>query len=327
MNKQRKIIGGIIVLLVLIFTIATPVASVEVLGEDEFFNYKSDELIVRYFNLQIENKEEVRKRSDTPIKSGDAILITTPGNKNILIDSGINYTGEQLNTYLNKIGINKLDYAFATHPHWDHIGGYLTIFNTIEIEQLYHANIPNNSGTYSDYLSLLKRNNIPNEYVEAGDQIEVEESLVIDVLNPPAGTGPETLPSGEEISTTQINNESLVLKLSYQDTEFLFIGDLYKEREKELVKEYGDELGDINFLHAGHHGEETSSSFDLIEAVLPEVVVMSRDELASISNYNKFRSYGAEVFVTGLNGHILLKTSGDKIDVMVEEEIDSEYLK
>ena len=324
---NKRVFKVLAIFIVFVFLFSFNIVHAEnILTEEEFFQYESENLIIRYFNLQIENKEEIQRDSDTPIKSGDAILITTPEGQNILIDSGINYTGENLNQYLNEIGVEKLDYAFATHPHWDHIGGFLTLFNTIEIDQLYHVNVPNDTSTYAEYLELIERNNIENEYIEAGNTLEIEKDIKFEVLNPPAGTSPENLPPAEDISTRQINNESLVMNFSFNDISFLIIGDIYRDREVDLTEIYDNDELEANILHAPHHGEETGSSFELIEAVNPDYTVISRDELASISIFNRYRSYDIEVFVTGLNGHILLESDGYDINIFTEEVIDSPFL-
>ncbi len=324
---NKRVFKVLAIFIVFVFLFSFNIVHAEnILTEEEFFQYESENLIIRYFNLQIENKEEIQRDSDTPIKSGDAILITTPEGQNILIDSGINYTGENLNQYLNEIGVEKLDYAFATHPHWDHVGGFLTLFNTIEIDKLYHVNVPNDTSTYAEYLELIERNNIDNEYIEAGNTLEVEQDIKFEVLNPPAGTSPDNLPLAEDISTRQINNESLVMNFSFNDISFLITGDIYRDREVDLTEIYDNDELEANILHAPHHGEETGSSFELIEAVNPDYTVISRDELASISIFNRYRSYDIEVFVTGLNGHVLLESDGENIDIFTEEIIDSPAL-
>ncbi len=324
---NKRVFKVLAIFIVFVFLFSFNIVHAEnILTEEEFFQYESENLIIRYFNLQIENKEEIQRDSDTPIKSGDAILITTPEGQNILIDSGINYTGENLNQYLNEIGVEKLDYAFATHPHWDHVGGFLTLFNTIEIDKLYHVNVPNDTSTYAEYLELIERNNIDNEYIEAGNTLEVEQDIKFEVLNPPAGTSPDNLPLAEDISTRQINNESLVMNFSFNDISFLITGDIYRDREVDLTEIYDNDELEANILHAPHHGEETGSSFELIEAVNPDYTVISRDELASILIFNRYRSYDIEVFVTGLNGHVLLESDGENIDIFTEEIIDSPAL-
>ena len=266
----------------------------------------------------------MRKRHDTPIKSGDAILITTPDDENILIDAGMPQLGKQLDQLLDKSGVEQIDYAFATHPHWDHIGGFLTLFNTREIGEFYHVNVLNNSSTYHDYLSLIDSQDIEAEYIEAGDYFVLGD-LLLEVLHPPRGTKPDDLPPAEEISTARINNLSQVIRAEYQNNSFLFTGDIYRDAERELIDRYNAEYLNVNAVQAPHHGEETSSSFEFIEAVKPEITLISRDGLASISIYNRYLAYGSEVYVTGLNGHIIVESDGDQINVITEETYEPTF--
>ncbi len=285
----------------------------------------SGRLTIRYFNLVIENKEELQRQTDRTIKPGDAILVTTPDGKTILIDSGLTYLGDQLLGLLKQLRVERLDYAFATHPHWDHIGGFLTLFPNLEIGKMYHVNVPNDTDTLRQFLQGLEDYGIPNRFVEAGDELQLGDHVQITVLNPPAGTSPETLKAAENISTARINNLSLVMRLDYGKTSALFTGDIYRAQERYLAAEYPEEM-EAHVLHAPHHGEETGSSFELIEAVMPEVTVISRDDLSSIAIYNRYRAYDSEVYVTGMNGHILIALDGESVNVIVEEDIDSPFL-
>ncbi len=285
-----------------------------------------NKLTIRFFNLQFseEEKAELREQHDTPIKSGDAILITTPDDENILIDAGMPQLVEQLDRLLDKSGVDRIDYAFATHPHWDHIGGFLTLFNTREIGEFYHVNVPNNTSTYNDYLSLIDSQDIAAKYIEAGDYFVLGD-LLLEVLHPPQGTNPDDLPSADEISTTRINNLSLVIRAEYQNNSFLFTGDIYREAERELLANYDAEYLNVNVVQAPHHGEETSSSFEFIEAVKPEITLISRDELASISIFNRYLGYGSDVYVTGLNGHVIVESDGDEISVTPEKTYEPTF--
>ncbi len=295
--------------------------------EAAFFDTSEDSghLTIRYFNLVVENKEELQRHTDRTIKPGDAILVTTPDGRQILIDSGLTYVGDQLLKFLQQLGVDRLDYAFATHPHWDHIGGFLTLFPNIPIGKMYHVNVPNDTDTLRLFLQGLDDYAIPNRFLEAGDQLMLGDYVSASVLNPPAGTSPDTLESPENISTARINNLSLVMRLDYGETSALFTGDIYRAQERYLSAEYPEEMR-ANVLHAPHHGEETGSSFELIEAVMPEVTIISRDDLASIAIFNRYRAYDSDVYVTGMNGHILIRLDGESVQVVVEQEIDSPFL-
>jgi len=300
---------------------------IEVVDNDkELLQGNTDKLTIRFFNLKFSDseKEQLRQQHDTAIKSGDAILITTKRGKNILIDAGMPQLGEQLDQLLDLSGVDKLDYAFATHPHWDHIGGFLTLFQTREIKEFYHTNVPNDTSTYYDYLSLIDSEGINANYLEKGDELEIDD-LQLKILNPPKNTSPDNLPSAEEISTSRINNLSLVVRVQYKENDFLFTGDIYREAEREIIKTFEKDYLDVDLVQAPHHGEETSSSLDFIETVGPDKTIISRDELASMSIYNRYLSYNSEVYVTGLNGHVIIESDGNEIEITPEKEYEPEF--
>lgn len=312
MNVQRRKLVWII-----------SIALVLVLGQTIFMDASAPgKLTIRYFNLELQERDAILSVVDHDVKSGDAILITTPEGNHVLVDSGMPHVGPELKSRLEELGVDRLDYAIATHAHWDHIGGFLTIIGAIEIDQFFQVNVAHNSTNYLTLQDLLDRHKIDTAFLEAGYTFSIGENIVIEVLNPPAGTvedGP--------LTTSQINNLSLVMRLDYHDFSMLFTGDIYRHQENELVKEYGPEKLGVRVLDVPHHGEETSSSFDFIDAVMPEIVIISRDALASISIFNRYRSYDADVYVTGLNGDIVLETDGKDITVTIEQEHSSPFLR
>jgi competence protein ComEC len=263
-----------------------------------------DLLTVRYFDLPSDEK------------SGDAIFIRTPDGVTMMIDAGIPETGPYVDQYLDKLGIERLDYAVLTHPHYDHIGGFTTLLHTKEIGQIFTSVVPYNTNTYETVESLIEEKQIPREYLEEGDEWMLGSDVRVQVLNPPKGTTPESLP--ETIATPVINNHSIVLKLTYKDTSFLFPADIYKAAEAELVEKYG-ELLDADFLHAPHHGDETSNSGKFIDAVSPEIAVFSTNIFQSLRVEERYRDRGIEVYIPQLHGNILITSDGSELNVITEK--------
>lgn len=272
---------------------------------------ESDNLIIRYLDVNPEYMDE---------RSGDLILITTPDGQNILIDSLVPEFGPHIVTRLRELGIEKLDYAIASHPHIDHIGGFLTILNEIEVEHFFQINVPyTTSSIYRDLQTVLSQRNIPFSYLEEGDLFQIGE-LEFEVLNPPKGTSGETIPSAEVLRNARILNDlSLVMRLDYKDFSILFTGDIYIPREMELVVNFEDKLN-VDILDMPHHGETTSNSSMFIGAASPKYAMMSNDGIYSITTIDKYSSYGIEVFITGSNGEITIVTDGYEIDITTERE-------
>ncbi len=262
-------------------------------------------LTVRYFYM--EGKE----------KTGDSILIVTPDDKTMLIDAGLKEGGQQVVKYLKNMGIDRLDVILNTHPHIDHLGGFPTIIQNFEIGEAYMINHPYpSSNSYNNFISAMKRKKITPVYLEEGDSFQLGEHIHIDVLNPAKGELPDAIQSYE---ARAINQFSMVFKLTYEDTSFLFTGDIYVERERELVKKYGDLLK-ADMVHAPHHGSNTSSSSEFVQAVSAKVAVMSTNKFESMKNMNRYEAYGASVYSQQLHGNILIISDGKELEVVTEKD-------
>lgn len=270
------------------------------------------ELTVHFFHLEAPDRYE---------KTGESILITTPEGQTILIDAGKPMVGPLINDYLTELGIETIDYAMPSHPHSDHIGGYLTLFEEKEIKKVIEINLPHEeSKVYQEYHTLIQEKNLPVEYAEEGDVYEIEDDITLEILNPMKGLSPETYAFGT-LSPGIINDVSMVVKMTYQDNTFLFTGDIYSGVERNLIKKFGDDL-DVDVVVAPHHGLGTSNSIQFIEATDPEITVIPSNVLFDLNVVEAYEEQGSEVYISKYDGNILLKSDGKIIDVYLEEERD-----
>ncbi|MBP3950121.1 ComEC/Rec2 family competence protein [Bacillus suaedae] len=278
--------------------------SVEVIKND-LFDLTEDQgkLTIRYLYLDAEKK------------SGDAIVIKTPTGKVVLIDAGIVTTGLQVNDYLDRLQINKIDMAIATHPHYDHIGGYLTLLHEKTVDQLLMPNIDHTTDTYQQFSNLIQEKDVPTKFLYAGDQIILEEGIRIDVISPERKA--IALAKEQKLSTTEINNLAFVLKLTYNETTFLFTSDIYKKQE-DLLLQTKPNLLRADFLHAPHHGDHTSSSQAFINKVNPQFAVMSSNILQSKKVIKRYKQSDVNVFTTSRIGNVKIESDGVRIKVTPE---------
>lgn len=297
-----------VLLLVLSSTALTTAQSI-----NPFFDATQDpgRLSIRYFNLEL-------FENGLSEKSGDAILVTSPDGATMLIDAGITACGAHLDEYLNRLGITKINYAVATHPHIDHIGGYLTILNTKTVEQLFMVQIPHSTSTYQNFMSLIRRRSIPYKYLQAGDSFQLGAHVQVSILHPVLKPNPEVW--AKSLTVGEQNSYSMVLRIEYGNNVFLFCGDIYQNAEQEIVERYGSELLRADFMHAPHHGDAASSSLEFIQAVDPDVVVVSHHVFSPLSVYRRYRENGTLVFHTAIDGHILLTSDGNTLNVITERE-------
>jgi competence protein ComEC len=238
------------------------------------------------------------------VGQGDSTLMIFPNGKTMLIDASEPDKGSSILAVLEQMNVTRIHAIVATHPHADHIGGLISVMNRISVDKVIDSGQDYTTNTYFDYLDAIDRNKIPFSVVHDGDKIDLDQSVKIEVLNPP---NPLISKSDDNIS-----NNSVVLRMTYGNFSILFPGD---------VKEAGEEIlanKDLkaNVLLAAHHGSGHSNSMPFLSAVKPETVVIyaganNQYGFPSQKALNNFNSVGVKhLFRTDLDGSIILTTDG-----------------
>jgi len=243
------------------------------------------------------------------VGQGDSILVKYD-NKTMLIDAGEKDKGEVISAYLKNQDISTLDYVVATHPHSDHISGVVDILNSFKVEHFIDSGYPYTSKTYEDILTTIDKKNIPFETPKRGDKINFAPGIDVQVLNP-----------GNSYFTDDLNQNSIVLKITDGTVSFLLTGDAGIEAENEIMKAGYNVNADI--LKVGHHGSRTSSSASFINAVSPAVSVI---EVGAGNDYghshketlNRLQKV-SKVYRTDLDGTITITTDGSKYTVTTQK--------
>lgn len=244
------------------------------------------------------------------VGKADAIYIKS-NDKNILIDSGDTDTKDQVIQYLNNNKIQQFDLIIATHPHKDHIAGMDNIINTFSINRfimpkLSETIIPTTK-TYNSMINSLKDNNITVESPVAGNNFKIGE-INIDILGPIK-------------EYDNLNNNSVVVKLAYKNTSFLFVGDAEKEAETDLISSGANLKSTV--LKVGHHGSKTSTTQKFLNAVNPEYSVISvgpdSNNLPKDSIINRLKNNNIKTYRTDKSGTIIFTSDGDNINVFTEK--------
>jgi beta-lactamase superfamily II metal-dependent hydrolase len=241
------------------------------------------------------------------VDQGDSILLEFDG-KSMLVDAAENNQGEVIIAYLQNQGISTLDYAVATHPHSDHIGGMDEVLNNFQVEHFIDSGFPHTSRTYENMLTTIDQKDIPFEVAQAGQTIDFDPSVDVEVLNP-----------GNTYSD-DLNENSVVLKVTYGETSFLLMGDAGLESEENIMKAGYDVDSDI--LKVGHHASSSGSGAALISAVSPEVCVI---EVGAGNSYGHPHDEildrlqkASKVYRTDLDGTIIVTTDGSTYTVTTE---------
>ncbi|HSF50589.1 MAG TPA: ComEC/Rec2 family competence protein [Nitrososphaeraceae archaeon] len=244
------------------------------------------------------------------VGQGDSILIIFPNQKTMLIDGGERDQSDTILSLLTEYNIEKIDSVVATHPHADHIGGLLGIVQNIPIGKIYDSGQEHNTQTFENYLDLIESKRIPFSLARENNEIDDLDSKVdIKILNPP-----EPLFTG---TRNDINDNSIVLKLTYGNFSILLTGDIGEIPEERLVN--NTNIKDIDILKVPHHGSKYSSTKEFLYSVNPQIAVILVGEnnryghphLETLERLNNHESI-QHIFRTDIDGTIILITDGNQ---------------
>ena len=201
------------------------------------------------------------------VGQGDAALIRTPGG-DVLIDAGDNYSEDELKAYLDRYGVDDLAYVIFTHPDADHIGGADVVLENYDVKRVIRTSREADSKTYRTMVSLIEAEGAEDICANIGEVFMLGEvkMTILAPLDP---------------NYKSANDSSIVLRVDYGETSVLFTGDAETSSEKDMIKRYGQGVNgllDCDILKAGHHGSSSSSSKSFLQAVTPDVAIISCGE-------------------------------------------------
>ncbi|MCX6740715.1 MAG: ComEC/Rec2 family competence protein [Candidatus Parcubacteria bacterium] len=240
------------------------------------------------------------------VGQGDAILIKTPAEQNILIDGG---SGSKV---LSPLGSNlaffdkKLDLVVLTHPHEDHVGGLVEVLRRYQVKKVLMTGIVFTTPAYEAFLEEIKKQGIEVQITNGLQDINLAPDLTLKILYPFIDL--------TEQKVEEINNSSIVIKLIYKNNSFLFTGDAEELVEQELLAAKTDISAQV--LKVGHHGSKYSSSPEFLNAVKPQYAIISvgkdndfgHPHLRTLDNLQKM---GIKILRTDQAGTIKIASDGN----------------
>ncbi len=244
------------------------------------------------------------------VRQGDSSIIITPDGKVVMIDSGPNES--LILRYLQNLGISQIDLLIATHAHADHITGMDKIIAKYTPKAFIDPGISHTTATYQRMITAIYKYNI-NYYEGISRKIKLG-SLTLTILPP---TNPL-------IRDSELNNNSVVVRLDFKDFSCLFTGDIEKEREGQLLTDSRSNLN-VDILKVAHHGSSSSSSPQFIKLVGPEIAVICCGQSNKYGHPHQetislLQGLGIEIYQTDLSGTILVKTDGMDYQIFTEKE-------
>lgn len=235
------------------------------------------------------------------VGQGDATLLVCDG-RAMLIDAGENDMGTTVQLYLQKQGVETLDYVIGTHPDSDHIGGLDVVITKFACGEILMPDYEKTTATYRDV-------------------IEAAEYKSCKITNPEVGTvyhlgGADFTIVAPNDKYRDSNNSSIGILLTHGENTFLFTGDAEADAEEDIL-ENGIDI-DADVFHVGHHGSRTSNTEEFLAAVTPEYAVISCGEGNSYGHphagpLNTLRASGAKLFRTDEQGSIVVESDGETL--------------
>ena len=248
------------------------------------------------------------------VGQGDAIVIRTPAHKTILIDTGDKTMNKDYGElvvvpYFKARGIKDIDLLILTHPHADHIGGAQAVMENIRVDKVLIPRCEYESTLYDNVLASFEENKIEVIYADTSLVFQEFQPVKLKILHP----------AYEYRNENNVNNYSIVVKAEYENFAVLFTGDAEKEVEEILIENWGNKL-DSDLLKVGHHGSNSSSTFEFLEHVSPEYAVIS------VGTKNRYDHPDKEVIVrienstdklfrTDLDGAVIFTYGGNSLNI------------
>lgn len=261
-------------------------------------------LVVFPLALALKDSIPVLRVTYLSVGQGDSAFLELPDGKTMLIDGGGTNNsdfdvGERVVApYLRSKGIERIDYMVLSHSQQDHMGGLLFLARNMKVGEFWW----NGVGSLGALGGALDENGVVKRVVNSSIVKAGAGEAQIEFLNPPVG------------SDLDVNDSSLVMKVTYGERSFLFTGDIGEKAERVLALK--DVESDV--LKAAHHGSKYSSTAGFLRAVRPSVVVVSAGWLNSFGfphkeTLERYADAGAQVVRTDISGAVIIETDGKSL--------------
>ena len=246
------------------------------------------------------------------VGQADAALILCDGQA-MLIDGGNSADSNLMYAYLQKHNITHLDYLIATHAHEDHVGGLAGALNYATVSTVYCPTTTYNTKAFRSFVSALVKRDTPITIPTVGQTFHLgSATCTILAVN---------------TDNADVNNTSIVLRIVYGETSFLFTGDAEREVEQKLL-DSGVDLS-ATVLKVGHHGSRSSTSYVFLREIMPEyaVICVGKDNdygHPTSDVLSRLRDADVTTFRTDMQGDILCVSDGKTVTFTVSKNANAD---
>lgn len=248
------------------------------------------------------------------VGEGLCAVMRTPSGRTMVVDCGTSSwrdedsIGEKVAApYLQSLGVDTIDVAVLTHPHSDHVSGYAGLLEAKPAKLVLDLGVQYPSPYYKRFLRVVEASGAKYRRARRGQKLDMGDGVLVQVLSP------------NPVQTyTDLNNRSIVLRITYRKAAFVLAADAEAPAEQPMLESGGPLQAQV--LQVGHHGSKGSSSQEWLDAVRPQIAVIScgrRNEYGhpSRSTLRRLTAFGARVYRTDRNGAVQITTDGTKIRV------------
>ena len=243
------------------------------------------------------------------VGQGDSELAVLPGNVKILIDAGPNRKVlDELTSALSPFD-RYIDLVVLSHPQLDHFAGLIDVLKRYQVGAFVFNGRRGETAAFGDLEKIINENKIPIIILGEKDKIKYQDSR-FDVLSP----------SKNLLSSAELNDTTLVMRLLSQNAKILFTGDIDSKIENYLAEKY--EL-DVDVLKIAHHGSKFSSSEEFLRAATPKLTIIEVGKNSyghpTEQVLNRLALIGAQIFRTDKDGTIKLVLDNGRINIFEEK--------